>query len=99
MVYEVVIQTVDPARRDEYVKAYKAAWQEANAPGAHTVRVMPCIEDPSRVITMIEWDSVEAHEKQRLTEAHARFRERVQPYRTAPGDLKHYIVEEFQTAG
>src|SRR5688572_1837652 len=97
MIYEVVIQTVDPARRDEYVQAYKEAWREAAAPGAHTVRVMPCIEDPARVITMIEWDNLEAHEKQRLTEAHARFRARVQPFRTGPSDLQHYTIEEFQT--
>jgi heme-degrading monooxygenase HmoA len=99
MVYEIVISEVDPARRDEYVQEYKKAWQEANAPGAHTVRLLASIEDPARVITIIEWDSVEAHEKQRLTEAHAHFRDRVQPYRMGPSDLKHYLVTEFQTAG
>jgi quinol monooxygenase YgiN len=99
MVYEVVISEVDPARRDEYVQAYKKAWQTANAPGAHTVKIMSSIEDPARVITIIEWDSVEAHEKQRVTEAHARFRDTVQPYRTGPSDLKHYTVTEFQTSG
>jgi heme-degrading monooxygenase HmoA len=97
MIYEVVIQTVDPARRDEYLQVYKDAWREAAAPGAHTVRIMACIEDLARVITMIEWDSFEAHQKQQTTAAHARFRERVQPYRTAPGDLKHYLVDEFET--
>jgi heme-degrading monooxygenase HmoA len=99
MVYEMVISTVDPSRRDEYIQAYKAAWQKANAPGAHTVKVMACVEDPARVITMIEWDSLEAHERQRVTEAHAQFRETVQPYRTGPSELHHYTVLEFQTSG
>ena len=97
MVYEVVISTVAPAQREEYIAAWRAAWLEAAAPGAHNVAIMPCIEDPARVITMIEWDSVEAHEKQRTTAAHGRFRDQVQRYRTGPSDLKHYLMDEFPT--
>jgi heme-degrading monooxygenase HmoA len=96
MVYEMVISEVAPERRAEYVEAYKRAWRDSNPPGCHGVRVLSCIEDPSRVITMIAWDDVEAHDRARLRPEHVRFREAIAGYRTGPGGgLAHYTFEDI----
>ena len=96
MIYEVVISEVAPERRTEYIDAYKRAWRESNPPGCQGVRMMACIEDPGRVITMISWDSVDAHERARTRPQHARFREVVTPYRTGSGGgYAHYTYEDL----
>lgn len=96
MIYEIVISEVIPERRAEYVEAYQRAWRESNPPGCQGVRLLSCIEDPGRVITMISWDSVEAHEQARLRPEHGRFRETVAPYRTAPSQgPAHYTFGDI----
>jgi heme-degrading monooxygenase HmoA len=95
MVYEVVLQTIDPARRDEYVEVYREALRQANFAGAHGGKILRCVEDPSRVIVVIEWDSVEAHTRHPGTAAHTAFRERVGTYQTAPSQIAHYLVEDL----
>ena len=96
MIFEVVVSEVDPARRVEYIEAYKRAWRESNPPGCHNVRLMACIEDPGRVMTLISWDSVEAHERARLRPEHARFRETITAFRTGTGGgLAHYTFEDI----
>lgn len=95
MVYEVVIQTVDPERRDEYVGVFRDALREANFAGAHGGKILRSIEDPARVIAIIEWDDVEAHTRHRGTPAHNRFRERFSGYQTAASQGAHFIVEDL----
>jgi heme-degrading monooxygenase HmoA len=96
MIYEVVVSEVAPARRAEYLEAYKRAWRESNPPGCHGVRLMACIEDPARVMTLIAWDSVEAHERARERPEHARFREAIAAFRTGTGGgLAHYTFEDI----
>ena len=95
MVYEVLISQVAPERRTEYLEAYKRAWRESNPPGCHGLRLLSCIEDPGRVITMIAWDSVDAHERARTRPEHGRFRDTVTPYRIGPGvGFAHYTYED-----
>ena len=96
MIYEVVVSEVAPDRRDEYLEAYKRAWRESNPPGCRGVRLMACIEDAARVMTLIAWDSVEAHERARLRPEHARFRETITAFRTGSGGgLAHYTFEDI----
>lgn len=96
MIYEVVVSEVAPDRRAEYLEAYKRAWRESNPPGCHGVRLMACIEDPARVMTLLAWDSVEAHERARERPEHARFRETVTAFRTGSGgSLAHYTFEDI----
>ena len=98
MVYEIVVQTVDPATRDEYIAAYKKRWREMALDGWRNGRLYKSVEDPARVIIVLEWDSVEAHRQ------HTRGRnpvmtkfmeEVVGPYRSGVSDIDHYIVEDI----
>ena len=95
MVYEIVVQTIDPTRRDEYVEGYRRAFREANMAGNHGGKICTSVEDPSRVVLVIEWDSVEAHQRHRGTPPHNRFREAISPYQTQPSDLQHYLVQDL----
>ena len=78
MIHEIVIQQVQPDKRDEYIKVFGEILTKANYPGSHGIRFFTSIEDPSRVILMIEWDSVEAHTQHRGTPTHNAMREAVE---------------------
>jgi heme-degrading monooxygenase HmoA len=95
MIKEIITQTVDPARRDAYVQAFRNAWHEANMEGWRGGQILTCIEDPARVVVVIEWDTVEDHTRHRGTPPHTRFREAVSAYQTAPSQGAHYLVEEL----
>lgn len=95
MVYEQVVQTVDPARRDEYVQVLKRAWKEAAFEGSHDVTILRCIEKPEVLVWLVEWDSVGAHQAHRGTPRHNHFRETTRPYQTQPSQVAHYEVEEL----
>ena len=96
MIYEIAIQTVDPARRDEYIKVFSQTLEDANYAGSHGIKFFTSIEDPSRVVLIIEWDSVEAHTKHRGTPTHNRMREINSGYQTAKSDGAHYLVHELK---
>ena len=65
MIQEIVIQHVQPEKRDEYIQVFGDILKKANYAGAHGINFFTSIEDPSRVILMIEWDNVEAHTQHR----------------------------------
>jgi heme-degrading monooxygenase HmoA len=67
MIYEIAIQTVDPARRDNYIKVFSQTLKDANYAGSHGIKFFTSIEDPSRVVLILERDSVEAHTQHRGT--------------------------------
>ena len=83
MIYEIAIQTVDPARREEYIKVFSQTLKDANYAGSHGIKFFTSIEDPSRVVLILEWDSVEAHTQHRGTPTHNRMREINSGYQTA----------------
>lgn len=96
MVYEVVIQNIDPERRDEYIANYKKKWREMALDGWRSGRLLKCIENPGRVIIVLEWDSVQAHRQHSRggSPAMAQFMaESVRPYQTALSDFDHFTVE------
>jgi quinol monooxygenase YgiN len=95
MIYEIVLQTVDPAQRDAHVEVVKRAWREARFEGAYPAKILRSVEDPSRVVLVIPWDTVEAHTRHRGTPAHNRFREAVGQYQTASSQGGHYLVEDL----
>lgn len=94
-IYEVVLQTVDPARRDEYVGVFKGAFAEAAFAGWSGGKILRGIEDPARVVVIVEWGSVEAHTQHIGTPALARLRERTARYQTAPSVAAHYLAEDL----
>ena len=60
--------------------------KKANYSGSHGIKFFTSIEDPSRVILMIEWDSVEAHTQHRGTPVHNAMREATSKYQTVKSD-------------
>ena len=96
MVTHVVIQTIDPERRDEYIRRYKEEWELAALPGCRSAKLLRAIENPSRVILIFEWDSIEAHRKANATPAHDRLMaETIDKYRATPSDYAHYEAEDI----
>lgn len=97
MIHEIAIQTVDPSRREEYIEALGQALREAGFPGSHAIKLFASIEDPSRVILMIQWDSLDAHAKVRGSPAHNHMREVAARYQTAKSDLAHFVMHDVKS--
>ncbi|HLG71021.1 MAG TPA: antibiotic biosynthesis monooxygenase family protein [Chloroflexota bacterium] len=95
MVHEVVLATVDPAKRDEYIEVWKRAWKEANFEGSHGGKILRCVEDPAKIAMILNWDSVEAHQQHRGTEKHNHFREQFGGYQAQPSVIQHYTIEDL----
>ncbi len=57
MVYEVRFQTVDPARREEYVKIYKDAVQGCKSAGSAGGLILCSEDDPGSVVVLLRWES------------------------------------------
>jgi quinol monooxygenase YgiN len=96
MIHEIVIQQVAPEKRDEYIKVFGEFLTKANYAGSHGIKFFTSIEDPSRVILVIEWDSVEAHTRHRGTPTHNAMREMTAKYQTAKSDGAHFIAHDVK---
>jgi quinol monooxygenase YgiN len=92
MIHEIVIQQVAPEKRDEYIKVFGEFLTKANYAGSHGIKFFTSIEDPSRVILVIEWDNVEAHTRHRGTPTHNAMREMTAKYQTAKSDGAHFVA-------
>lgn len=99
LIYEVVEQTIDPDRRDEYINVYRQAWKEAAFAGSHGGKIMRAMDDPAKVVVIIAWDSLEAHRQHTRprpgTPAHIHFRETIDPYMTETWVVHHYEIQEL----
>ena len=96
MIHEIVIQHVAPEKRDEYIRVFGDYLKKAGYAGAHGIRFFTSIEDPSRVILMIEWDSVEAHTRHRGTPVHNAMRELTARYQTQKSDGGHFHLQSVR---
>ena len=64
MVLEVALIDVVPGQEDAFASAYQRAYPILfGTPGCRSVRMTRGVESPSRHVLLVEWDSVEAHEK------------------------------------
>ena len=92
MIYEVRFQTVDPARRDEYLALYTEALQPIKQAGARSVQVLGSEDDPARVLVLVEWESKEHHLRWREAPARAKFRVAVEGsgLQTMPSEGGYY---------
>jgi heme-degrading monooxygenase HmoA len=97
MIHEIVIQTVDPAKRAEYIDEFGQTLRDADFAGSHGIKLFTSIEDPSRVILIIEWDSVESHTRHRGTPAHNHMREVGSKYQTAKSEGAHFLLHEVKS--
>lgn len=93
MIYEVRMQTVDPERRSEYVKAYKEAIQSSKEAGCHGGFIMCSDDDPSKVMVLLHWETREHHERWRGTPPHTKFRQTIDPWQTRPSIGDYYTAE------
>lgn len=96
MVQEILIQQVQPEKRDEYMKVFGDFLKKANYAGSHGIKFFTSVEDPGRVILMIEWDSVEAHTQHRGTPTHNAMREVTSKYQTTKSDGGHFLLHEVK---
>jgi heme-degrading monooxygenase HmoA len=93
MTYEVRFQTVDPARRNEYVKHYKQAIQDAKLAGCRSGLILCSENDPGGVMVLLEWETKEHHLRWRGTAPHTRFRAAVDGWQTKPSEGGYYVAE------
>jgi len=90
VIYEEVHITVEPERREEFVKVYRQAWKDAAFEGSHLGKIMRAIEHDDRIGVLIEWDDLAAHRQHRGSEKSRRFREAIDPY------MKHFEVWHYE---
>ena len=94
MVHEIAIQHVTPEKRDEYIQVFGDILKKANYAGSHGIKFFTSIEDPSRVILIIEWDNIDAHTQHRGTPTHNAMREVTARYQTLKSDGAHFLMHE-----
>ena len=93
MVLEVALIDVLPGQEDAFATAYRLGHPIlAGTPGCRSVRMTRGVESPSRFVLLVEWDSVEAHEKNfRGTERFTRWRALIGGHFAKPPLVEHYV--------
>jgi heme-degrading monooxygenase HmoA len=93
MVLEIADIHVRPGAEHSFEQAYLAARALINGtPGCRTVRMTQGIESPTRFVLLVEWDSVEAHERNfRATERFTQWRAAIGSFFTAPPHVEHFV--------
>lgn len=93
MVLEVGDIAVTPGSEAAFAEAYRSVREVvATTPGCRSVRMTQGIENPSRFVLLVEWDSVEAHEQNfRATDRFTRWRAAIGPYFAAAPQVEHFI--------
>jgi quinol monooxygenase YgiN len=90
MVLEVALFDVtDP---DEFEKAYLGAHHLiTSTEGCRSLRMTRGVETPGRFVLLVEWDSVEVHERNfRQTDAWREWRAAVGPWFANPPRVEHF---------
>ncbi|GAB3229475.1 antibiotic biosynthesis monooxygenase [Glycomyces halotolerans] len=92
MVLEVAEINVTPGREAEFAAVYRKARKlVSSSPGLRSMRMTQGVESPSRFVLLIEWDSIEAHEKGfRETDRFADWREAIGPFFSRPPLVEHF---------
>jgi heme-degrading monooxygenase HmoA len=93
MVLEIADIHVRPGAEESFERAYQTARALViGTPGCRAVRMTRGVESPNRFVLLVEWDSVEAHERNfRATERFTQWRAAIGPYFTAPPYVEHFI--------
>lgn len=93
MVYEMRFQNVDPAKRAEYVRIYRAAVQGCKSAGSTGGHILCSDDDPSQVIVILLWESKEHLARWRFTDSYKSFRAAVAPLQTSKSHGGFYVAE------
>lgn len=92
MVLEVAIIDVKDGTAEQFATAYRGARQIlSGTPGVGSVRMTHGIERPGRFVLLVEWESVEAHQRNfRETDRFRQWREQIGPYFAQPPLVEHF---------
>ncbi|MFZ0060245.1 MAG: antibiotic biosynthesis monooxygenase family protein [Acidimicrobiales bacterium] len=92
MIVEKAPITVDRGEEEAFEQAFfEAAPFIASSPGCHGVHLYDCVEEPTRFLFVIEWESLAAHEEGfRKSPAFAEWRRIVGPCLGGLSELAHY---------
>jgi heme-degrading monooxygenase HmoA len=91
MVLEVADIHVTPGTESRFTDAFRSVRDVlAGTPGCRSVRMTRGVESPSRFVLLVEWDSVEAHERDfRSTERFDTWRAAIGPFFARPPHVEH----------
>jgi heme-degrading monooxygenase HmoA len=91
MVLEVALIEVVPGAEHDFANAYRGIREVlTSTPGCRSARMTRGIESPWRFVLLVEWDSVEAHEREfRSTDRFTQWRAAIGPFFAAPPDVQH----------
>lgn len=91
MVLEVALIDVKPGSEEDFTAGYaQAAGLVSQTPGCRSMRMTRGIETPTRFVLLVEWDSVEAHERFRSSDRFATWRELIGPHFAAAPQVEHF---------
>jgi heme-degrading monooxygenase HmoA len=93
VVVEIAVLEITPGAEDAFAAAYQQVRNEvAETPGCRSMRMTRGVESPGRFVLLVEWDSVEAHERNfRATERFGRWRAAIGPHFARPPQVEHYV--------
>ena len=91
MVIESAQLPVTPGREEEFERAMVRGREILeNAPGSGKVMVTRGVESPSSYVLLIEWDSVEQHQKAAEDESFLEFRELLRGFYEGKPIVQHF---------
>ena len=93
MVTEIAVLEITPGSEEAFADAYRKVRHEvAETEGCRSVRLTRGVESPSRFVLLVEWDSVEAHERNfRAGDGFVRWRAAIGPHFARPPQVGHYV--------
>ncbi|HET6296848.1 MAG TPA: antibiotic biosynthesis monooxygenase [Kribbella sp.] len=91
MVLEVALIDVVAGSEDAFTAAYLEARQQIEkAEGSRSIRLTAGIETSTRFVLLVEWDSVEAHNAFRASDAFGIWRGLIGPHFANPPHVEHF---------
>jgi heme-degrading monooxygenase HmoA len=91
MVLEVALIDVMPGSEDAFVAAYGQARRlVTDTPGCRSIRMTRGVETPTRMVLLVEWDSVDAHEVFRSSDRFGQWRALIGPHFAGPPVVEHF---------
>jgi heme-degrading monooxygenase HmoA len=91
MVLEVALIDVTAGSEDAFVAAYgQARTLVTDTPGCRSIRLTRGVETPTRMVLLVEWDSVDAHEVFRASDRFPQWRALIGPHFAAPPVVEHF---------
>jgi heme-degrading monooxygenase HmoA len=91
VVLEVGLIDVTPGTEEAFRASFLLGRPHlAGADGCRDVRMTQGVETPTRFVLLVEWESVEAHEAFRASEAFGAWRAHVGPHFAGPPRIEHF---------